>query len=122
MKKAWVLGVLVLLVIVACSSPATSSQNQSSTPSPLDEPIAASPTRTSTPEPAPPTPEPATPTPKPAAPPEPVLPPGVISGVVHDAEGPVAGAVVRVRLTEHEATTAADGSFALSDLTMTGPV
>jgi hypothetical protein len=46
----------------------------------------------------------------------------VISGVVHDAEGPVAGATVRVRLTKHEATSAADGSFTLSDLTMTEPV
>jgi len=67
-------------------------------------------------------PEPATSTPKPAASPQPVLPPGVISGVVQNTEGPVAGAVVRVQLTEYEATTAADGSFALSNLAMTEPV
>ena len=53
---------------------------------------------------------------------EPVLPPGVVSGVVHDAEGPVAGATVRVQLTEYETTTADDGSFTLSDLKMTEPV
>jgi hypothetical protein len=53
---------------------------------------------------------------------EPLLPTGVIAGRVRDAEGNVAGAVVRVQLTEHESTTAADGSFTLSGLTMTKPV
>jgi len=47
---------------------------------------------------------------------------GVISGVVRDAEGSVSGATVRVQLTEYETTTAADGTFVLSDLTMTEPV
>ncbi len=51
--------------------------------------------------------------------PEPVFPPGVISGVVRNAEGPVAGATVRVRWTDDETTSAADGSFSLSDLTIT---
>jgi hypothetical protein len=46
----------------------------------------------------------------------------VIAGVVRDAEGTVAGAVVRVRLTGYTATSAADGSFTLGDLTMTEPV
>jgi len=51
-----------------------------------------------------------------------VLPPGVVSGVVHDAEGPVAGATVRVRLTENKTATAADGSFTLSGVAGTDPV
>jgi hypothetical protein len=51
-----------------------------------------------------------------------VLPPGVISGVVRDSEGPVSGATVRVQLTDHSTTTAADGAFLLSDLGMTEPV
>ncbi len=46
---------------------------------------------------------------------------GTIKGVVYDAEGPVAGAVVRVRATDNKTTTAADGSFTLS-LTATTPV
>jgi len=53
---------------------------------------------------------------------EPVLPLGVVSGVVHDAEGPVAGATVRVRLTENKTATAADGSFTLSGVAGTDPV
>jgi hypothetical protein len=64
---------------------------------------------------------PTEPAPLPAVP-EAVLPPGVISGVVRDAEGPVADAVVRVRLTEHSTVTAPDGAFTLTALTMTQPV
>jgi hypothetical protein len=51
-----------------------------------------------------------------------VLPQGVISGIVRDAEGVVSGATVRVQLTEYKTTSAADGTFLLSELTMTGPV
>lgn len=50
------------------------------------------------------------------------MPPGVIAGVVQDAEGPVGGATVRVRLTEYETATADDGSFTLTDLKMTEPI
>jgi len=57
-----------------------------------------------------------TPTPKPR------LPPGVVSGVVCDAEGPVAGAAVRVQLTDNQTTTAADGSFTLRRLAAGVPV
>lgn len=51
-----------------------------------------------------------------------MLPPTELSGVVHDAEGPVAGATVRVQFTEDKTTTAADGSFTLSGLAITEPV
>jgi hypothetical protein len=88
----------VILVVAGCSTPA---------PSP--EPTAVPPTLT-------PVLETATPTP------EPVLPPGVISGVVRDAEGPVADATVRVQLSENKTTTAADGSFTLTDIIITEPI
>ncbi|HXV43932.1 MAG TPA: hypothetical protein VEC96_12775, partial [Anaerolineae bacterium] len=42
-----------------------------------------------------------------------------LSGVVVDANGPVAGATVRVQLTENYTMTATDGSFTLSDLSIT---
>ncbi len=49
--------------------------------------------------------------------PKPVLPSGMVSGVVCDAVGPVAGATVRVQLTDNQTTTAVDGSFTLSGIT-----
>ena len=45
-----------------------------------------------------------------------------ITGVVLDADGSVAGAVVRVRATDNKTTTAADGSFTLSGLATSVPV
>jgi hypothetical protein len=45
-----------------------------------------------------------------------------LSGVVVDANGPVAGATVRVQLTENYTMTATNGSFTLSNLTITQPV
>jgi hypothetical protein len=51
-----------------------------------------------------------------------MLPSGVVSGVVCDAEGPVAGATVRVQLTDNQTTTAADGSFTLRRLATGVPV
>ena len=54
--------------------------------------------------------------------PKPMLPSGVVSGVVRDAEGPVAGATVRVQLTDNQTTTAADGSFTLRRLAAGVPV
>jgi hypothetical protein len=54
--------------------------------------------------------------------PEPVLPEGVIRGVVQDTEGPVADATVRVQLTDYETTSAGDGSFVLKELPMTESV
>jgi hypothetical protein len=41
---------------------------------------------------------------------------------VSDANGPLAGAVVRQRATEIKTTTAADGSFVLAELTATDPI
>lgn len=59
----------------------------------------------------------ATPTPKP------VLPARTISGVVYDVEGqPVAGATVRIKLTDNKTTTAADGSFHLGGVTASLPI
>ena len=46
----------------------------------------------------------------------PVQAPDTISGTVHDENGPVAGAVVRVQTTETHAITDADGNFTLSGL------
>ncbi|MFQ6101353.1 MAG: hypothetical protein ACE5OS_08985 [Anaerolineae bacterium] len=46
-------------------------------------------------------------------------PTGAIQGIVLDDEGPVAGAVVRVRATDNRTRTAADGSFTLSLTTTT---
>jgi mono/diheme cytochrome c family protein len=47
----------------------------------------------------------------------------MLSGVVQDkAKEPVAGATVRVQLTENQTTTAADGSFTLREVTITKPV
>jgi hypothetical protein len=129
MKKIWVVGLLVSLVVMGCSSPAATSGSQNSAPAQSDGGGTVSPTAAPTLEPVISKPESTTAVPEPtAAPPtatsmpEPVLPAGVIAGVVQDAEGPVGGAIVRVRLTEDETTTADDGSFTLSDLTMTGPV
>jgi hypothetical protein len=51
-----------------------------------------------------------------------VLPPGVVSGVVRDAEGPVADAIVRVALTANHTASADDGSFALNGVTATKPL
>jgi len=52
----------------------------------------------------------------------PALPPDAVSGVVCDADGPVAGAVVRVKATNNATITAADGSFTLGGLTASVPV
>jgi hypothetical protein len=129
---------LIVIALTACMG-TTQSRDPTSAP---PEPPAAAPTSTPTQEAKAPTPEAAiavstatptqeakAPTPEPTVTPPPasptprsVLPPGVISGVVRDAEGPVSGATVRVRLTEYETTTAVDGAFVLSDLTMTEPL
>jgi hypothetical protein len=92
------------------------------TPVPTPEPMLAPPTATPVPATQVPTPEPTIAPPTPSPTPKSVLPPGVISGVVRDAEGAVGGATVRVRLTEYETTTAPDGSFLLGDLAMSEPV
>ncbi|MFQ6014088.1 MAG: carboxypeptidase-like regulatory domain-containing protein [Anaerolineae bacterium] len=63
----------------------------------------------------------AAPTPSPTVP-SPTLPPDAVFGVVRDADGPVAGATVRVQATDNKTTTAADGSFLLSGLTATTPI
>jgi len=51
-----------------------------------------------------------------------ILSADAISGVVVDADGPVAGATVRVRATDNATVTAADGSFALGGIAATTPV
>ena len=49
--------------------------------------------------------------------------PGVtLTGRVGNADGPVAGAVVRVAVTENKTTTAADGSFTLPGVQATAPI
>ena len=51
------------------------------------------------------------------------LPPsGSVSGVVVDADGPVSGAVVRVKATENKTITALDGSFQLDSLQHNVPI
>jgi hypothetical protein len=57
-----------------------------------------------------------------AATPMPEPPTRTLPGVVADANGPVAGATVRVQLTENYTTTAADGSFSLGGVSATQPV
>jgi hypothetical protein len=47
---------------------------------------------------------------------------GTITGVVLDADGPLAGATVRVRATDNVTITDADGSFALGGLAASTPV
>ena len=54
--------------------------------------------------------------------PEPLLPPGVVAGLVLTDEGPVEGAVVRVRATEKKTFSGADGSFRLTALAMSDPI
>jgi hypothetical protein len=51
-----------------------------------------------------------------------ILSADAISGVVVDADGPVAGATVRVRATDNATVTAADGSFTLDGIAATTPV
>lgn len=54
------------------------------------------------------------PSPTPLSPsPVPTSHPDAVSGVVYDAEGPLAGATVRVQTTTHSTTTNADGRFTL---------
>lgn len=121
MRRTWLLGVVVVLVVAGCSALAPSRQGPATVPS--EEPTTAPPTTAPTLEVATPALEVVTPVLEPAMPaPEPVLPAGVIAGVVHDAEGPVDGATVRVRLTENKTTTGADGSFTLSSVAGTDPV
>jgi hypothetical protein len=137
MHRYWVFVLLGVLVVVGCSGSTAADTESASVPAQAVEtlPPTAIATRTHAaatlaPKPATPTLRPATSTPEsPTVTPEslkamlePVLPAGVIAGLVRDAEGAVAGANVRVRLTEHESTTAADGSFSLSGLKMMEPI
>lgn len=48
--------------------------------------------------------------------------PVTLTGTVTDANGPVAGAVVRIALTDNATTSAADGAFRLADVQATGPL
>jgi hypothetical protein len=64
---------------------------------------------------APTPPRPTTPSPTP-------IPADVVAGTVVDADGPVAGATVRVRATENAVTTGADGTFALDSLAARVPL
>ncbi len=63
----------------------------------------------------------------PVAPASPTAPgcspsPDSVCGLVLNEDGPVFGASVRVQATNNQTTTAADGSFALSGITATGPI
>ncbi len=112
------IGFLASGLAGCCSALAPASPEPTSTPpqeTPLPSPTVKPVLETETP---PPTVEAVAPTPTP----ESVLSPGVVSGVVHDAEGPVVGANVRVQLTDNKATTASDGSFTLRNVTATEPI
>jgi hypothetical protein len=50
------------------------------------------------------------------------VPADAVAGIVQDARGPIAGAVVRVQLTENKTTTAPDGRFLLSGIAETGTI
>ncbi|MGC9521937.1 MAG: carboxypeptidase regulatory-like domain-containing protein [Anaerolineae bacterium] len=65
---------------------------------------------------------PTSPTPPPSPEVTPSLPEGVIAGMVRDAEGPIGGARVRVKLTDYVTTSEEDGTFRLADLPMTTPI
>jgi hypothetical protein len=111
MKRTWIVVTFLALVAVGCVTAA---------PSP-DKPVAQSPTIT----PALPTTtaiELPTATPVPSPTPKPIVASGALAGVVQDAQGPVAGATVRLQLTDVKTTTADDGSFSLPDLTLTEPI
>jgi mono/diheme cytochrome c family protein len=119
MHRYWMFVLLVVLVAVGCSGSAAADTEPAAVATQALAMATLAPTLprvTSMPESPTATPEPSKPTLAP------MLPAGVIAGQVRDAEGSVAGAIVRVRLTEHESTTATDGSFTLSDLAMTEPV
>jgi len=95
---------LGLLTLVACSTVSPTATPLSLTLSPM---ATAPPGPTSLPPIMTPTP----------------IPEGLtISGILTDADSPVAGATVRVRATDNKTTTTADGSFTLSGLTATTPV
>ena len=53
---------------------------------------------------------------------DPVLPKGVITGVVVDGDGPVPGAAIRIQATDYATTAGEDGTFELVDVPMTEPV
>lgn len=121
MRIRWLLMVcllawLGLFTLVACN--VLSLPKGSTVPPPVTLSLTAtslpptpSPTATATPSPSP---SPLTATPTPEGP--------TVSGIVIDADGPVAGAAVRVRATDNKTTTATDGSFTLSGLTTGVPV
>jgi len=87
-----------LLTLVACST-------MSPTATPL--PLILSPMATATPGPTPP---------PPIVTPTPILEGLTISGIVTDADGPVAGATVRVQATTNETLTDDEGRFTLTGL------
>ncbi len=123
--KVWAVLVALSMVIIGCVS---AMRAEVTTPeSAASEPTATHPPPTATATTAPtaiaPSPTPTMePPPTSAPPPAPSLPHGVIEGVVEDAEGPVAGATVRVKLTDYATTSDADGTFRLEDLPMTEPI
>ena len=127
MKKSMLLMCPMLLLIalaaVGCSGSARAESTAAVPPPTATE---AAPT----PEPVQPSPIPVEPTAKPAQPtaeatqppPESVLPSGVVAGVVHNAEGPITGATVRVALTALHTASAPDGSFLLEGVSATEPL
>lgn len=130
MKRSWLLIAMLVLVVAACSA----SANAKSKPAAVQEVKSTDlpPTATSadvlekvqatTPPPTP-TAVVSLPTAEPAAPTTALLlPQDLISGIVRDANGPVSGATVRVKLTDKATNSASDGSFTLSGLALTEPV
>jgi hypothetical protein len=114
---------LIALAAVGCSGSAR-AESTAAVPSPTATEAAPTPEPVQpSPLPVEPTAKPAQPTPEATQPPtESTLPSGVVAGVVHDAEGPVAGATVRVALTAVHTASAQDGSFLLEGVSATEPL
>jgi hypothetical protein len=142
MNKTRIIILVIILIVVGSAIAILTSQSQIAAPSlaPAVTPIETTTTvATSSIEPVAPSTkavmaesetypevdqaeESTTPTLEAETPIEPILPAGVVSGVVYDIEGPVADASVRVQNTDNHTLSAADGSFTLSGLTSTNPV
>jgi hypothetical protein len=97
MKKVWIIISATALIVIGYTATALTTQDLASASA-----LAV------------PTPTPANPASQKTS--------GMLTGVVHDAEGPVAGATVRLKLTDNKTTSAEDGSFTLTNLAITEPV
>jgi len=97
-KRATVILTLALavlaVIVISCSQPPASSLQP---PVPSPQPLVSA-------------------TPSPVTPMVPALQPGAVSGTVCDADGPVAGATVRIQATTNQTLTDDQGRFALGGL------